>query len=272
MMKRDRSLIDEQARVLEADLSRVPDVASVVRKSDRIEVTVWSDGAARQAWKIADLLGIPESSLAIVRPIPFLGPYPGDDPRNHAARAEFVTSNIRRKGDDTTILLTSLEPVANHRSKLLVVGSMPGTISLERNEYYAHPQNRFWRLMDDIVHVRREEDYADRIDALLDRGIALWDVLKHCTRVGSLDRNIPAPSEVPNEFAGFLDDHPTIGTMLFNGRKAADAFRRHVESGMPERLRGRLEMHAMPSTSPANTRFNYVELLAPWRGRIGALP
>jgi hypoxanthine-DNA glycosylase len=167
--------------------------------------------------------------------------------------------------------LTGLAPVADARSRLLVLGSMPGGVSLQRGEYYAHPRNRFWRLMNEIVGVAGTS-YDERIAAILDAGIALWDVLKHCDRVGSLDSRIRADSEVPNDLAGFLERHARVRTILPNGGKAATSFRRHVEPHLPGSLRDRVEWFALPSTSPANTTISLPDLLDVWRYRITLLP
>jgi hypoxanthine-DNA glycosylase len=167
------------------------------------------------------------------------------------------------------VRLTGLAPVADARSRLLVLGSMPGGVSLERGEYYAHPRNRFWRLMEDILGVAGTS-YDERIAAILDAGIALWDVLKHCDRVGSLDSSIRADSEVPNDLAGFLERHARVRTILLNGGKAAGSFRKHTEPRLSGPLRDRVEWWAVPSTSPANTTISFPDLLAVWRDRIPA--
>ena len=41
----------------------------------------------------------------------------------------------------------SFSPIINHQSKILILGSIPGVKSLEKQQYYAHPQNRFWKLI-----------------------------------------------------------------------------------------------------------------------------
>jgi hypoxanthine-DNA glycosylase len=97
---------------------------------------------------------------------------------------------------------------------------MPGALSLEKGEYYAHPRNRFWKVVDRVLRVPSSSRYDQRIGAVAEAGVALWDVLRHCTRVGSLDRDIDPHSEVPNEIVPFLRSNPTIRRIVFNGRKA----------------------------------------------------
>jgi len=96
-------------------------------------------------------------------------------------------------------------------------------------------------------------------------GFALWDVLKHCFRVGSLDSSIVRASEVPNDLAAFLTARPAIGRVVLNGRTAERAFREHVAPTLGERAAGGLEVLGLPSTSAANARWRFPELLEVWR-------
>lgn len=157
----------------------------------------------------------------------------------------------------------SFAPFVNAETRLLVLGSMPGKASLRAGQYYAHPRNLFWSLMQTLLGVRASAPYEERIAQLLARRVGLWDVLRTCTRRTSLDSDIVPSSIVPNDFAGLFDAHPSIRVVCFNGQKAAAAFRRHVLPGLPRA--SELAFHDLPSTSPANASIPLARKRAAWR-------
>jgi hypoxanthine-DNA glycosylase len=117
-------------------------------------------------------------------------------------------------------------PISSPSAPVLVLGSLPGRLSLERGEYYANPQNAFWK----IIATRVPDlptDYAGRVGALVHHGIALWDVLAAATRSGSLDAAI-AKDAIPNNFRALYHAHPEIRLIGFNGATAAKLYARHV--------------------------------------------
>jgi double-stranded uracil-DNA glycosylase len=101
---------------------------------------------------------------------------------------------------------------------------MPGVLSLKANQYYAHPRNAFWRIMSSIYGFSAEAPYESRVEKLKASGVALWDVLHVCVRVGSLDSAIEAGSRVPNDFPSFFQQHPHIKFVGFNGAEAEKSF------------------------------------------------
>ena len=142
----------------------------------------------------------------------------------------------------------------------LILGSMPGVTSLEQQQYYAHPQNRFWPLMARLL----EEPavplvYEERLQMLLRHHIALWDSLDTCDRDGSLDSAIK--NEQGNDFTALLAKYPKIKTICFNGGKSAQAFKRYNKALLSRRD---IAFHALPSTSPANARWRLEMLAAKW--------
>lgn len=262
-----KSEIQAWARQLAEALNGIPDIGSVEAKHEAVEVLVWTESAGRSARKAAATLLIPETALKVEKLIAFLNPYPGDDVRNADAAAQLLAERvIEDRGG--AVLLTSMPPIVGAAPRVLVLGSMPGSRSLEMGEYYAHPQNRFWAIVEDVVGAPRSGRYEERVDALEAAHIALWDVLKHCSRVGSLDSNIDPRTEVPNELVAFLAEHASIRKVLFNGKKAARAFERLVQSSIPEAIRMRVQTRTMPSTSPANAAISYPDLLATWRAEL----
>lgn len=110
-------------------------------------------------------------------------------------------------------------PISSPSARVLVLGSLPGQLSLELGEYYASPQNLFWRIMATRVG-DLPPDYAGRIAALVKHRVAIWDVLAAATRPGSLDASIEKDA-VPNNFRAFFHAHPNIWLIGFNGATAA---------------------------------------------------
>lgn len=158
----------------------------------------------------------------------------------------------------------SFPPLARGDARVLILGSMPGAESLRRRQYYAYPHNQFWPIMGALFGAGRELPYGKRVAALTRRGIAVWDVLKSCEREGSLDGSIRPESERPNDFVRFLNMHPKIRAVFFNGGKAQSAFARHVRPRLGERA-GALTFVRLPSTSPAHAGVPRAAKLAAWR-------
>lgn len=157
-------------------------------------------------------------------------------------------------------------PVARRDARVLVLGSMPSAASLAAGEYYAHPQNRFWPIMGELLGFDPRAPYRKRKAALVSAGIALWDVIGSCVRAGSLDSAIAEDSIVANDFAAFLAAHRRIGRVCFNGRKAEAAWRRHVLGGMA--FAPALDYRRLPSTSPAHAGMGYRSKLRIWRDAL----
>ncbi len=87
-------------------------------------------------------------------------------------------------------VIRSFPPIINSRSRVLILGSMPGIKSLQAQEYYAHPQNQFWKIMTALLGFELPLTYMHKKKMLLKNNIALWDVIASCRREGSLDSNI----------------------------------------------------------------------------------
>ncbi len=143
-------------------------------------------------------------------------------------------------------MIHSFPPVVKDGCKVLILGSMPSVVSLERQQYYGHKQNYFWPMMFTILGEPYSDDFEEKKQLILRHHIALWDVLASCEREGSLDSNIT--DEVPNDIRGLLKQYPSIKYILFNGGKAFQSFKKYF----PDLLE-QLEWKQMPSTSPAHT-------------------
>lgn len=163
----------------------------------------------------------------------------------------------------TAGVIRSFAPVADRRARLLILGSMPGIASLDAGQYYAHPRNGFWPLLESLWDIPSAAGYAARTSAVRRAGIAIWDVLASCRRRSSLDSDIDPDSVVVNDFAGFFRTHPGIRTVAFNGGTAALLFRRHVLASLPAPYRD-LPLLQLPSTSPANARLTLADKQRAW--------
>ena len=158
-------------------------------------------------------------------------------------------------------LICSFPPIANAAARLLILGSMPGKASLQAARYYAHPRNVFWRIMGDLLGAGPELPYEQRLEKLKANGIALWDVIAACERASSLDADIVPASVQPNDFSAFFAVHRSIERVCFNGAAAQASFRRQV---LPSLSDYPLQLHGLPSTSPAHAALSYAEKLAAW--------
>jgi double-stranded uracil-DNA glycosylase len=161
------------------------------------------------------------------------------------------------------MLVESFAPVVSAQSRVLVLGSMPGVASLTAQQYYAHPRNAFWPIMAQVVGIDLAADYAKRLQQLRERGIALWDVIGHCERPGSLDTAIVAGSVHCNNFDWLFRAYPQIHTVFFNGKSVETLFRRHVLPCIDEKLLP-LQRICLPSTSPANARLDLAAKTSAW--------
>lgn len=159
----------------------------------------------------------------------------------------------------------SFPPVVDRYAQLLILGSMPGVASLQRQQYYAHPQNVFWRIMSDLFGTPNEMPYHERLAAIQRQGIAIWDVLGSCERQGSLDSDIVESSIEPNDIAGLMSNYTGIRRLCFNGRKAESSFRRHIGQA---RLPRAVELRPLPSTSPAHAGVSYAAKLQAWAAAL----
>ncbi|SFM95018.1 DNA-deoxyinosine glycosylase [Nitrosomonas communis] len=147
--------------------------------------------------------------------------------------------------------IIALPPILPKRAHTLILGSIPGAKSLELNQYYAHPQNQFWRFMGDIFGASPSIPYEERIKVLKQKGIAVWDVLKACNRYGSMDADIKNP--VVNDFECFYQDNPSIKLVVFDSSSAENFYKRLVQPTLSQELIYR----RVPSPSPAHARMNY---------------
>lgn len=156
-------------------------------------------------------------------------------------------------------MLTGLAPLVSSNTRLLILGSFPGAASLAAQQYYGHPQNQFWRILQAIwpscAMPTGADSYKIRSEWLLARGLGLWDVYAACEREGSLDSRIRKP--VVNDFAQLRRWCPELQAIAHNGGESFKHARHTELLGLP--------VYRLPSTSPANASWSFERKLAAWR-------
>ena len=147
---------------------------------------------------------------------------------------------------------------------MLILGTLPGPVSLEKRQYYAQTRNAVWQIMGELGGAVPELTYGERLQMLKVRRVALWDVCRSAYREGALDASIDPASIVPNDLAGFLRTHTSIRLICFNGQTAARLYRQRVLPGLTEALRA-IRCETLPSTSPAYAAMRFEQKLASWQ-------
>ena len=151
--------------------------------------------------------------------------------------------------------ISSFPPIISDDSKILILGSVPGIKSLEMQEYYAHPQNKFWRILFELFNEDYTTDYAEKIKLLKNKKIAVWDVIDSCERKGSLDTEIK--NENHHNILQLLDDFPSIKVIFCNGQKSFKTLGKILPDD------SKIPVFVLPSTSPAYT-IPYQHKLKDW--------
>lgn len=141
--------------------------------------------------------------------------------------------------------ISSFPPFIDEKSKILILGSIPGVKSLEKQQYYAHPQNKFWKIIFELFSEEFTEDYSVRINILKKNHIAIWDVIDSCERKGSLDSEIK--NEEANQIEKLLENYPNIKAVFCNGGKSYKNLQKLLGKNF------KIPIHLLPSTSPLHT-------------------
>lgn len=153
----------------------------------------------------------------------------------------------------------TFEPIFDHRSRILILGSLPSVKSRETNFYYGHPRNRFWKLLALLTHSDTPATIEEKRNFLLRNRIALWDVIQSCDIIGSSDSSIK--NVVPCDLKSLLAAAP-VERIFGNGATACRLYRQYCEKDC-----GR-EILPLPSTSPANAAFSLERLRKVWEERL----
>lgn len=149
-----------------------------------------------------------------------------------------------------------IAPVYDGNSRILILGSFPSVKSREELFFYAHPQNRFWKVIAAVFEHPVPETADEKRALLLASGVALWDVIASCDVTGSADSSIKNP--VPNDIGRILNT-ARIQRIYVNGRTAEKYYNLYLRDAV------RREAVCLPSTSPANAAWSLERLISAWR-------
>lgn len=152
-------------------------------------------------------------------------------------------------------IIHTFEPIFDENSEILILGTLPSVKSRETDFYYGHPQNRFWKVIARITNTQSYNTIEEKKKMLLDNKIAVWDTIASCDIVGSSDSSIT--NVVPSDISMILN-YSNIKKIYVNGGKAYELYNKYLlkKTG--------IEAIKLPSTSPANARFNFESLVEKW--------
>lgn len=153
----------------------------------------------------------------------------------------------------------NIEPVWNEKSKILILGSFPSVKSRSDKFFYAHPQNRFWKVLAAVTGSKTPESTDEKKALLLNNNIALWDVICSCDVSGSSDSSIK--NVVPNDLSEILSNS-NINRIFTNGGTAHKLYQKYCQP------KTKIEAVRLPSTSPANAAFSLERLIDEWKEKL----
>ncbi len=162
--------------------------------------------------------------------------------------------------------LQGLAPLYNTKARILILGSMPGQASLNQQQYYGHPRNQLWPLLQQLFGIDASLDYQSRCQQALGAGVAFWDVIGSCQRSGSLDSAIVRDSIRFNPLEQLCQQLPDLQHIWLNGGKAAQSFRHYQRQQVTAMLlTSSVKISTLPSTSPAHASLTFAQKLLLWR-------
>ncbi len=179
--------------------------------------------------------------------------------RSFAAAPSPAHDAARAADSDTTDpLLASFAPVVAQDTRILILGSLPGTASLAIRQYYGHPRNAFWKLVGESIGIELAGlDYPTRLSLLLEHHIGLCDVIATARRTGSLDSEIREHTQ--NDLLDLIGALPELNTIAFNGGMAAKIGLKALEERADD-----YRILLLPSSSPAHATLSYEQKLIAW--------
>lgn len=167
-----------------------------------------------------------------------------------------VNAEIDKKVDVYQHVSHGFAPVYDKNSQILILGSFPSVKSREEGFYYAHPRNRFWKVLAAILQEKEPLTIQEKKELLLSKGIAVYDVIEECDIIGSSDSNIK--NVVPSDLTSILGI-AQVQAVFTNGKTAERLYQKY------QKTQTKLESVCLPSTSPANAAFSLERLVQTWR-------
>ena len=156
---------------------------------------------------------------------------------------------------DAQHIIHPIPPLYDAECKILILGSFPSIKSREAMFFYGHPQNRFWKLLARLFNEPAPQSIEEKRYLSLRHHIAMWDVIRSCTIVGSSDSSIR--DVVPNDLSEILE-HSKVERVFCNGTASFDLYRKYILPATG------IEAVKLPSTSPANAAYSLDRLAGEW--------
>jgi len=158
------------------------------------------------------------------------------------------------------MLTHPFKPIVFKDTEILILGSFPSIKSFENNFYYAHPSNKFWKILEAVTGYP-VNNRDQKLWLLKESKFGLWDMIKVCSRENSLDSSLE--NEEVNDIAGFLEDHPSIKKLAFTGKKSEALFHTHF-SHLD------IETVYLPSPSAAYAKMSFGEKVVQYRQKLAS--
>ena len=149
-----------------------------------------------------------------------------------------------------------IEPYFNSDSEILILGSFPSVKSREQMFFYAHPQNRFWKVISSVYNLDMPKNIENKKRLLQNCKLALWDVISSCEIEGSSDSSIK--NVVPNDISKILNSS-NIEKIIVNGKTAEKFYNKYILNKID------IKAICLPSTSPANASWTLDKLINAWK-------
>ncbi|MBT8349331.1 MAG: DNA-deoxyinosine glycosylase [Sulfurovum sp.] len=157
------------------------------------------------------------------------------------------------------ILAHPFKPIVFKDTQTLILGSFPSIKSFEKNFYYAHPRNQFWKILEKVT-TYPVNNRDQKIWLLKECKFGLWDMVKVCSRENSLDSSLE--NEEVNDLASFLEEYPSITKLAFTGKKAEALFKTHF-------THLDIETVYLPSPSAAYAKMTLEQKVAEYKKQLG---
>ncbi len=152
---------------------------------------------------------------------------------------------------------TSIPPFINKDANTLILGSLPSVASRKYGFFYAHPQNRFFKILAYVFNEEEPKSIEHRKEFLLKHNIALYDVIFACDIYGSSDATIE--NVEPINLKELLKEYPNIKKIFTTGKKAKELYDKYLLSQVG------IEAISLPSSSAANASMNLEQLVEQYK-------